>query len=569
MTQVVRRPRPRDSTPTSRPARSPCRGRRVSRGRLVVHGHFYQPSRLDPFTGTVPARSVGRAGPRLDGPGQRRVLPARTPSAATSRHMSWDLGPDARRRGWKAATRSPTAGSSSGDQGVNGLAQPFHHTILPLASAADRRAEIRWGLRDFELRFGRPAAGMWLPETAVDLATLRLLAEPASGTRSSRRGRPTSRTSRRAGRTGSSSAAAAASWSRSTTASCRRRVSFEPRATADADPFALERVEPRLGSGTLPDDEPPLVVIATDGELYGHHRPFRELFLERLVQPRTDGSARGFDVVPLADALTEPAGRPFRSIGIAERTSWSCHHGVQRWATECGCVSDGRWKGPLRAALERLAAGIDVVTDAARGRAPGSPDPWAARDAYVDVVIGVEAERRVRAPLAGRLRAPRPPPRRRATFLALMEAQRWRLAMFASDGWYWDEPVRTGDVRRRCAPRRVPPASIDGLAGRRAGAASRRRPGAASRRRATASTAPRSIGGPWPRSGNPPDDRGDGSVPAARTAGRGHKPTGYSERRGPSSRRGCRRRSLGEDREDQDDEEDQERDHRVHLACYS
>ena len=29
-----------------------------------------------------------------------------------------------------------------------------------------------------------------------------------------------------------------------------------------------------------------------------------------------------------------------------------------------------------------------------------------------------------------------------ATFLALMEAQRWRLAMFASDGWFWDDPVR-------------------------------------------------------------------------------------------------------------------------------
>jgi hypothetical protein len=24
-----------------------------------------------------------------------------------------------------------------------------------------------------------------------------------------------------------------------------------------------------------------------------------------------------------------------------------------------------------------------------------------------------------------------------------MEAQRWRLAMFASDGWFWDDPVRT------------------------------------------------------------------------------------------------------------------------------
>jgi hypothetical protein len=29
-----------------------------------------------------------------------------------------------------------------------------------------------------------------------------------------------------------------------------------------------------------------------------------------------------------------------------------------------------------------------------------------------------------------------------AILLALMEIQRWRLAMFASDAWYWDDPVR-------------------------------------------------------------------------------------------------------------------------------
>ena len=27
-------------------------------------------------------------------------------------------------------------------------------------------------------------------------------------------------------------------------------------------------------------------------------------------------------------------------------------------------------------------------------------------------------------------------------FLSLMEAERWRLAMFASDGWFWGDPVR-------------------------------------------------------------------------------------------------------------------------------
>ena len=29
------------------------------------------------------------------------------------------------------------------------MAQAFHHSILPLASHADRRTEILWGLRDF------------------------------------------------------------------------------------------------------------------------------------------------------------------------------------------------------------------------------------------------------------------------------------------------------------------------------------------------------------------------------------------------------------------------------------
>ena len=75
------------------------------------------------------------------------------------------------------ATLPAYRGFVDGDAGARGMAQPFHHTILPLASAADRRTEVRWGLRDFEVRFGRRPSGMWLPETAADLATLRLLAD--------------------------------------------------------------------------------------------------------------------------------------------------------------------------------------------------------------------------------------------------------------------------------------------------------------------------------------------------------------------------------------------------------
>ena len=57
------------------------------------------------------------------------------------------------------------------------MAQAFHHAILPLAGARDRRTEIHWGLRDAELRFGHRPSGLWLPETAVDLLTLRIAAE--------------------------------------------------------------------------------------------------------------------------------------------------------------------------------------------------------------------------------------------------------------------------------------------------------------------------------------------------------------------------------------------------------
>ena len=423
----------------------------MSRGRLVVHGHFYQPSRADPFSGEVPPDPT--AAPARDWT-TRISAECYRPNAEHGNlgWMSWDLGPTL--ASW-LVDGDPIAyrGFVEGDRGVNGLAQPFHHTILPLASAADRRTEIRWGLRDFAWRMGRPARGMWLAEGAVDVATLRLLAEHGvehtilapwqAGDRVE---------TRRPYRVdlGDGRSIVVALYDGTLSAS----ISFDPRATADADRFIAEDVVPRLASGSLPDDEPPLVVIATDGELYGHHQPFREMFLQRLFQP-VDADTRGFDIVTLAEGLRESAGQPFRTIRISERTSWSCHHGVLRWSGECPCAADGAWKGPLRAAIERLAAGIDVVTEQAMPSLAGAPDPWAARDAYVDVVIGAESPTEFAARWLGAdAIAPDGSVSPDAvTFLSLLTAQRWRLAMFASDGWFWDDPARpeTAAVLRAAA----------------------------------------------------------------------------------------------------------------------
>jgi hypothetical protein len=434
----------------------------MSRPRLVVHAHFYQPFRVDPFSGDIPADPS--AAPFHDW-NDRITAECYRPNAerGTLAHASWNMGPTLTAYLASAAPEvlaELAASDARGGGAVDGpaIAQPFHHSILPLASVHDRRTEIRWGLRDFEHRFGRPARAAWLPETAVDLTILGLLAEagveatilaPWQADAANLDTRIPYRVTVPGGRhitvafyDGDLSSA----------------ISFEPAVTRDADRFARERVAPRL-FGAPTGAVPPVVVVATDGELYGHHQPFRDLFLHRLVAPAEATPDRGYDVVTLADAVAEPPGRPHPEVRIRDRTSWSCHHGVLRWSGECPDAADGRWKAPLRAALERLAGGIDVLTEALVRELPGRPDPWAARDRYVDVVIGREdAESFATSCLAASSSAD---DRRR--LLDVLEAQRWRLAMFASCGWYWEDPART-ETRQvlRAAARAA--RLVDGLA---------------------------------------------------------------------------------------------------------
>jgi hypothetical protein len=432
----------------------------VTRGRLAVHGHFYQPSRVDPWTGLVPAEKS--AAPFHDW-NARVDAECYRPNAERGNlaEMSWDLGPTL--GGWLSREDPTTlaAFSAAAAQG-NAMAQAFNHTILPLASAADRRTEIRWGMREFEIRFGLRTRGLWLPETAVDLSTLRLAAQEGvaytilAPWQAADMGIDTLRPYRVDLGAGHSITVVFFDSGLSAAAS------FEPEATSDADRFARERVAPRLVGTRLADGRPPLALIATDGELYGHHQQFRDLFLQRLLVPDPSSPDRGFDIVALADVIAGSPDDKLPVVRISERTSWSCHHGIARWWAECPDAVDGRWKGPLRAALERLAGAIDVATEAAFAQLPGAPDPWVARDGWVDVIVGAtDADTFVSDRLPSSATGTE-----RSRFADFLEAERWRLAMFASDGWFWDDPVRT-ETRQvlRAAARAA--RLVDGLASTR------------------------------------------------------------------------------------------------------
>jgi hypothetical protein len=446
----------------------------VSRPRLAVHGHFYQPERRNPFTGEMPPEAG--AAPYRDW-NARIDAECYKPNAdrGNLEHISYDLGPtlatwlltnDASTHAGFVAQDRPSAEPSvppappkpsiakpspavavastavlnpavPPDRAGNALAQAYHHSILPLAPLHDRKTEIRWGLRDFELRFGHKPGGIWLPETAMDLPTLRILADegvcftilaPWQAADSRLDNRRPYRVD-----LGSGKSIVAVFYN----GGLSSVVSFDAGATMNADAFARNNVLPALSGGDFPDGTPPLAVIATDGELYGHHQKFRDMFLARLVNPGPDVPDRGFDVTSIGDAL---AATPLASLPVAqvaERTSWSCLHGVLRWYAECPDAADGRWKGPLRVALERLAAAIDTVANEIAGRFMEPAAFWRARDRYVDVIFGAKT-----AAEFADAALPKGSEKDRETLLTLMETERWRLAMFGSDGWFWGDPIR-------------------------------------------------------------------------------------------------------------------------------
>ncbi|MGH9005279.1 MAG: DUF3536 domain-containing protein, partial [Acidimicrobiia bacterium] len=118
-----------------------------------------------------------------------------------------------------------------------------------------------------------------------------------------------------------------------------------------------------------------------------------------------------------------------------KESAWSCAHGVGRWSTDCGCATGGeegghqRWRAPLRDALDLLRdAGAEIFDR--RGPEVFDADPWAVRDAYVDVLVGATSPDDFAARwVSGD----------RTLAFTLLEAQRQAMLMYTSCGWFFHD----------------------------------------------------------------------------------------------------------------------------------
>src|SRR5439155_18358354 len=108
-------------------------------------------------------------------------------------------------------------------------------------------------------------------------------------------------------------------------------VSFDWNTTSDADNFAASYLPGHLAHDKRLAREAQLILIATDGELYGHHKPWRDKFLTHLIQH--GAPSYGFEVCTLERYMTLYP--PMKTVQLREPSAWSCGHGVARWDVGC------------------------------------------------------------------------------------------------------------------------------------------------------------------------------------------------------------------------------------------
>jgi alpha-amylase/alpha-mannosidase (GH57 family) len=465
---------------------------------VCVHGHFYQPPRENPWLETVEVQES--ASPYHDW-NDRITAECYAPNGASRiqdiedriikivnnySRMSFNFGPtllswlaDNAPRAYRMILDADAASAQRFSGHGSAMAQVYNHIIMPLASPRDAITQIRWGVADFESRFGRKPEGMWLAETAVNRGVLDLMARegikftvlaPIQ----------CARVRRMAAR---SAAANAAMLSPEGADSAGMALDPGPRSapgdwigTPDAtvDPtqaYLVELDEGRtinvffyngpgsraiafeglLNSGEVfgrrlldgfhpnSNDNPEraqLSHVATDGESYGHHHKHGEMALSYALQwIEAEGHAQLTNYGEFLEKFP-----PLWEAEVAEDTSWSCIHGVERWRSDCGCNGgkpgwNQRWRRPLRDALDYLR---DATAPLAEKLAEGLLlDLWATRDAYIAVVLD-------RSPAAMDLflaqHAARPLSiEERITVLELLELERHTQLMYTSCGWFFDE----------------------------------------------------------------------------------------------------------------------------------
>jgi len=432
---------------------------------ICIHGHFYQPPRENPWLEEIELQDS--AYPYHDW-NTRITTECYAPNAASRildpdrriidiinnySKISFNFGPTLLAwlekndlETYKAVLEADKVSQKLfSDHGCS-LAQCYNHMIMPLANRRDKRTQVIWGIKDFEYRFERKPEGMWLPETAVDLETLDILAE--LGIKFTILAPAQAKQIRKIG---------ADEWINVSGAKvdpkrpylCKlssgrtialffydgpiaQEIAFA-KLLENGEAFAKRLISVFAENG----DDSSLVHIATDGESYGHHHRFGDMALSYCLY--SIESNKEIKLTVYGEYLEK---NPVAyEVEIFENSSWSCFHGIERWRGDCGCNSGThkdwhqKWRAPLRGALDWLRDNLSEVYEKQALRLINNP--WAARDEYIKVIL--DRRPQILEQFFTSQGADKLSKDNKVKLLKLLEMQRHAMLMYTSCGWFFDE----------------------------------------------------------------------------------------------------------------------------------
>ncbi|MFC4873144.1 DUF3536 domain-containing protein [Negadavirga shengliensis] len=436
----------------------------MQRKHLCIHGHFYQPPRENPWLNKVElqdsaypyhdwnhrinAECYARNGASRIINGEGQIVDILNNYS----YMSFNFGPTL--LSWMELESPQTyemiiEADKVSQRRFSGhgsaMAQVYNHIIMPLANDRDKETQVRWGIEDFIKRFGRYPEGMWLSETAVDTATLETLAfhdikftilSPFQASHFRKIG------------DADWEDAVAGSIDPKKVYKCQlpsgRSINlfFYNGAVSQEVAFdgllnSGERFANRLKIDFTDEDKPQLVHIATDGESYGHHHQYGEMALSYclyMLEEEPD-----IELTIYGEYLERFP--PEYEVMIAEGSSWSCDHGVERWKSNCGCNTGGHpgwkqdWRGPLREAFDWLRDELILLFEREMGEYDS--DPWELRNDYIHVITNRSKENN--EIFLAKWFEKKLDDRDKVKILSLLEMQYHSLLMYTSCGWFFDE----------------------------------------------------------------------------------------------------------------------------------
>ncbi len=430
---------------------------------ICIHGHFYQPPRENPWLETVELQDSAYPFHDWNTKITAECYRPNTSSRILDKHkqiinivnnysqISFNFGPTLlawlkknEQQTYQAILEADQISQKKFSGHGSALAQAYNHMIMPLASLRDKHTQTIWGIKDFEYRFKRKPEGMWLPETAVDIQTLEVLAE--HGIKFTILAPGQAHKIRKISQkkwedVGHAKIDPKQPYLCQLPSGKSINIFFYDGPISHSVAFnkllnSGENFAKNLAKGFVDNNDAQLVHIATDGESYGHHHRFGDMALAYCLHYLEQQNIAKLTIY--GEYLEKHP--PAYEVEIFENSSWSCAHGIERWREDCGCNSGAnnwhqKWRAPLKGALDWLKDSLDKIFEE-QGQKIFN-DPWLARNNYIDIILQRSAENidnffqaqaKAELDLNQKIKA-----------IKLLEMQRHGMLMYTSCGWFFDE----------------------------------------------------------------------------------------------------------------------------------